>query len=442
MEPAALGAIASPQKHRSQDASNDGQARYIRRCSENMQSYTCKMGDKVVDKQVRPDSLGHDRVSTGSTASSGNELEERMRRRRQVVDKQGAHWESPSPFKCPNNLKAKVVVAKTLFPDDSTSTPEEAERCDEEHEPEHELQMTPPKKNEEDPSPPTRSSSGRTSRQKQMAAIVKQLEAVSDEQFKAFSTMTHAAAVMMGAPEALDSSNCSSSERGSEDSPEKKRIAASSAPERTRYYETAPQYQNLKRRSRGSDAQTPRKQVTFKNEEEELQDNGSGNDIPEYTSTINVKSLGVNAARRLSRGPTGEIRFVSHDDSSAVAALEAERLKDEAEEAEAEAETENSVEAEYEQQTFSEVSGAVVGGFTGAIKGGFTGAAVGVVPALFTFGLSIPVGAFVGATYAGYQGIVSNLSRGRQGSSESSNAQAPRARMQKSGSEPALRSKA
>merc|ERR1712046_410883 len=44
----------------------------------------------------------------------------------------------------------------------------------------------------------------------------------------------------------------------------------------------------------------------------------------------------------------------------------------------------------------SSTVGAVAGGTVGAATGGTFGAVVGVVPALFTFGLSIPVGAVVG----------------------------------------------
>jgi len=46
--------------------------------------------------------------------------------------------------------------------------------------------------------------------------------------------------------------------------------------------------------------------------------------------------------------------------------------------------------------TASAVTGAVVGGTSGATLGTFAGAAVGVVPAIFTFGLSIPAGAMMG----------------------------------------------
>merc|ERR1712151_1104070 len=42
------------------------------------------------------------------------------------------------------------------------------------------------------------------------------------------------------------------------------------------------------------------------------------------------------------------------------------------------------------------VAGAVVGGATGGTFGTVAGAAVGIVPAIFTFGLSIPAGAVVG----------------------------------------------
>merc|ERR1712046_124407 len=44
----------------------------------------------------------------------------------------------------------------------------------------------------------------------------------------------------------------------------------------------------------------------------------------------------------------------------------------------------------------SSTAGAVAGGTVGAATGGTIGAVIGVVPALFTFGLSIPVGAVIG----------------------------------------------
>jgi len=44
----------------------------------------------------------------------------------------------------------------------------------------------------------------------------------------------------------------------------------------------------------------------------------------------------------------------------------------------------------------SAVAGAVVGGATTGAFGTVAGAAVGIIPALFTFGLSIPAGAVIG----------------------------------------------
>jgi hypothetical protein len=135
--------------------------------------------------------------------------------------------------------------------------------------------------------------------------------------------------------------------------------------------------------------------VRFEGEEDEP--NGSDDDIPMASSNIGVK-----ASRRLSRGPTGEIVPVSHDDSPKKS------------------EGNPTLTRQDSEITLSEAASAAVGGVSGAVYGGVTGAAVGVVPALFTFGLSIPVCALAGATYQGYKGVVNNLSRNRENVSESS----------------------
>merc|ERR1712039_958984 len=44
------------------------------------------------------------------------------------------------------------------------------------------------------------------------------------------------------------------------------------------------------------------------------------------------------------------------------------------------------------------------GGATGLVAGGAAGAALGVVPAIFTFGLSIPIGAAIGSGAGGVVG--------------------------------------
>jgi phenylpyruvate tautomerase PptA (4-oxalocrotonate tautomerase family) len=51
-------------------------------------------------------------------------------------------------------------------------------------------------------------------------------------------------------------------------------------------------------------------------------------------------------------------------------------------------------------------AGAIVGGGTGAVFGGSAGAALGLIPALFTFGLSIPAGAVVGGCIGAASGTV------------------------------------
>merc|ERR1711998_655362 len=67
----------------------------------------------------------------------------------------------------------------------------------------------------------------------------------------------------------------------------------------------------------------------------------------------------------------------------------------------------------------SAVAGAVVGGTTTGAVGCVAGAAVGLVPALFTFGLSIPAGAMIGlcagTTVGGSVGAVSGGAIGYTG---------------------------
>merc|ERR1712046_374223 len=55
------------------------------------------------------------------------------------------------------------------------------------------------------------------------------------------------------------------------------------------------------------------------------------------------------------------------------------------------------------------------GGLMGLTAGAGVGAAVGVVPAIFTFGLSIPVGAFIGGTFGLCAGTVVGGSAGLVG---------------------------
>lgn len=412
MEPAALGTIATPQAHRSQEVTNDGQSSptkprvyqyQIRSSSENMQSY--QMGDRKKGEYVlrrgRPDAQADvvegcsgtprtnpERVSTGSTGSSENgELKNVLSRRRQVVDKKGSHWESPSLTRSPRNVGTDAVVAKTLFLDSSNMTPEKY--CgDKENEPEPELRTTPTKEIEAETSTtPTRRR--RTSRQKLLEAAASRLQHLSDEQLTSLT-------VFMGGNKAEEVSNCSSSERSSEDSPPG-RAKSAPAGNRTEFYESAPQYPELrKKRLSGQRATTPMK-VRFEGEEEEA--NGSDDDIPWAKS---CSSIGLKAARRLSRGPTGEIVPVSHDDSPQKA-------------------EENQSGTEHDTEfTLEDAASVAVGGVTGAVSGGATGFAVGLAGALFTFGLSIPVCTVAGATYQGYKGIVSNLNRGRDATSESS----------------------
>lgn len=59
----------------------------------------------------------------------------------------------------------------------------------------------------------------------------------------------------------------------------------------------------------------------------------------------------------------------------------------------------------------STAAGAVAGGTVGTVTGGTIGAAVGVLPALFTFGLSIPIFAVVG----GGMGLAAGGSAGAVG---------------------------
>merc|ERR1712137_1150506 len=73
----------------------------------------------------------------------------------------------------------------------------------------------------------------------------------------------------------------------------------------------------------------------------------------------------------------------------------------------------------FQVTTLSAASGAVTigagGGLMGMTAGAGIGAAVGVVPAIFTFGLSIPVCAFVGGAFGVCAGTVVGASTGLVG---------------------------
>jgi len=73
----------------------------------------------------------------------------------------------------------------------------------------------------------------------------------------------------------------------------------------------------------------------------------------------------------------------------------------------------------FQVTTLSAASGAVTigagGGMMGMTAGAGVGAAVGVVPAIFTFGLSIPVGAFMGGAFGLCAGTVVGGSTGLVG---------------------------
>merc|ERR1711879_659713 len=73
----------------------------------------------------------------------------------------------------------------------------------------------------------------------------------------------------------------------------------------------------------------------------------------------------------------------------------------------------------FQVTTLSAASGAVAvgagSGLMGLTAGAGVGAAVGVVPALFTFGLSIPVGAFMGGAFGLCAGTVVGGSSGLVG---------------------------
>lgn len=71
---------------------------------------------------------------------------------------------------------------------------------------------------------------------------------------------------------------------------------------------------------------------------------------------------------------------------------------------------------QYQAATVTAVGGAAVGGTSGAavglISGGTVGAVVGLVPAIFTFGLSIPIFAAIGGTCGAAAGAVAGGSAG------------------------------
>jgi hypothetical protein len=275
-------------------------------------------------------------------------------------------------------------------PEKPSGDPAISEGCDEDND--HQLQMTPTKDSASERTPTRKR---RSSRQKLLEAAASRLQHLSDEQLTSLT-------VLMGGSKSDDVSNCSSSERSSEESPPKARATSAPAGSRVEYYENTPQYPELrKKRLSGQRVATPMK-VRFEGEEEEP--NGSDDDIP-MASSHGLSSIGVKASRRLSRGPTGEIVPVSHDDSPKKSEEHPSLSRTTSE----------------SELTLSEAASAVVGGATGAVYGGVTGAAIGLVPALFTFGLSIPACAIAGATYQGYKGIVNSIDRSRDTGSESSN---------------------
>lgn len=104
-------------------------------------------------------------------------------------------------------------------------------------------------------------------------------------------------------------------------------------------------------------------------------------------------NVGLRTNRRVSRGPEGQAYRIPHPDSD-----------DDSDKGDAESNhssrTPTSPDPNDNQQPEG-ATGSLFGGIKGAIKGaaygGAVGGAYGFVPAVFTFGLSIPVGALLGA---------------------------------------------
>merc|ERR1712217_683621 len=63
----------------------------------------------------------------------------------------------------------------------------------------------------------------------------------------------------------------------------------------------------------------------------------------------------------------------------------------------------------FQVTSASAVAGGVFGGVVGSTVGTVTGAAIGLIPAVFTFGLSIPVGATMGLCTGAFAGSTTGL---------------------------------
>merc|ERR1712151_1258409 len=63
----------------------------------------------------------------------------------------------------------------------------------------------------------------------------------------------------------------------------------------------------------------------------------------------------------------------------------------------------------FQVTSASAVAGGVFGGVVGSTVGTVTGAAIGLIPAVFTFGLSIPVGATMGLCTGAFAGSTTGV---------------------------------
>jgi hypothetical protein len=104
--------------------------------------------------------------------------------------------------------------------------------------------------------------------------------------------------------------------------------------------------------------------------------------------------------RRISRGPRGDAYRVRRE------------VSDDCEESSGD-EKDSSVSPEPDEDSQGGNYGAaVVGGLKGIAYGGIVGGTFGVIPAVFTLGLSIPMGAALGAATQGYQGFIAGAATG------------------------------
>jgi len=176
--------------------------------------------------------------------------------------------------------------------------------------------------------------------------------------------------------------------RAQQETGDHKRRTRSEPP--TCFEEPVPHIPRPRRYSRGSREGKDIPKVTFADGKRAGEDDSSSDD-QSHTQECIGKVGAIASRRRLSRGPDGapvriSAKRVDDDNDSTGFDSDASDAADEEKEA---------PDAGYVKAVTA--AGAVAGGAGGFMSGGALGAAVGLGGALFTFGLSIPIGAAVGS---------------------------------------------